>query len=222
MHHRVKNNLQMISGMTFFQTDDEMDDDFAKAMRNRVRSIALVHEKLIPKTYDRSIDAAEYIHELVEEILNGIAGPSRKQGVSINIEAVRLKEESMFPIGLIINEAVTNALKHCSSKSADIWLRIRLFLENDELVLLIENPPTMPLPEPESGAPKGYGLELIRVFAEKLNGKLRFSSDPFMIMNLCFPLTHIKTIPRAAEAEAEAEGQSGWFAVPQNAWRHGT
>ncbi len=110
IHHRVKNNLQVISSLLSLQSDNLADADARPDARDRVRSMALVHEKFYESRNLARIELGEYLQSLMKDLL-------RAQPVDVD-RALRIEQERVFlpvdlaiPCGVIINELVTNALK---------------------------------------------------------------------------------------------------------------
>lgn len=117
IHHRVKNNLQIITGLLELQSIELDDDVYTAAMldgQSRVKSMALIHEKLYQHEHLASIDMANYCRELTNQI-----GASYAKGqnieVSIDCNAIHLDIDSAIPIGLILNEMITNSWKYAFS-----------------------------------------------------------------------------------------------------------
>ena len=115
IHHRVKNNLQVISSLVSLQADGLADPtlrDLFQDVRDRVRSMALVHEKLYQSANLARVEFADYARSLLALPL---AGPRRRRGrvrLTLDLEPVSLSVETAVPCGLILNELVSNALKH--------------------------------------------------------------------------------------------------------------
>lgn len=115
VHHRVKNNLQVISSLLFLQstyTTDARILEILKESQSRVASIALIHEKFYRSPGLERIDFAEYVEDLVSELLRTYDIRGELLTVRTNIEGVSLDIDTAIPCGLIINELVTNVFKH--------------------------------------------------------------------------------------------------------------
>lgn len=115
IHHRVKNNLQIIISLTNLQLRQSDDPQVRKIMtetQNRVRAMALVHEKLYRSDTISDIDLAEYIEFLARQLFLNYNIDSRKVMLKIEIDEIRVPINTVIPVGLIINELVSNALKH--------------------------------------------------------------------------------------------------------------
>ena len=115
IHHRVKNNLQVISSLIYLQSryvTDAKTEEMFKESQNRVRSIALIHEKLYRSNDLMEIDFSEYVWDLIKMIFGMYGITSNTVSLNIDIENIKLNMDLAIPCGLIINELVTNSLKH--------------------------------------------------------------------------------------------------------------
>lgn len=115
VHHRVKNNLQTVSSLLSLQSrnieDDEVKSLF-KNSQNRVISMAMVHEMLYMREDITKIEYKTYVHDLAEYLVRSIKGTSEHVTLLIDIADIKLNIDTAIPLGLLINEVVTNALKY--------------------------------------------------------------------------------------------------------------
>lgn len=115
VHHRVKNNLQTVSSLLSLQSrgiDDDKVKNLIKSSQNRVISMAMVHEMLYMREDLSKIDYKSYVEELSEYLVKSFKGADSKVKVNINIPQIELGIDTAIPLGLLINEALTNALKY--------------------------------------------------------------------------------------------------------------
>lgn len=116
VHHRVKNNLQTVSSLLSLQSRavaDEKISNIIKSSQNRVVSMAMVHEMLYKRDdYLSKIELNPYVEELSEYLVRSVKGNSDNVKVKLDIEANKLSIDTVIPLGLIINETITNALKY--------------------------------------------------------------------------------------------------------------
>jgi len=141
IHHRVKNNLQVIASLVDIQTNN-LDDPVLRArfqnVRDRVRSMALVHEKLYQSESLARVEFADYARSLFSYLCRAHGSPQAGVALKLDLQPLSLSVEKAVPCGLILNELVTNALKHAFrgratgeiaaalSASADGWVRLRV------------------------------------------------------------------------------------------------
>jgi PAS domain S-box-containing protein len=142
IHHRVKNNLQIISSMLNLQTNyitDEKSLAIFEESRNRVRSMALIHEKLYQNESLSSLNIKEYIIELVNNLMRSYRTNNRISAV-INISDIFINTDTAIPLGLIINEIVSNSLKYAfpSQRNGKITISLNSF-DNEKFQMVIED-----------------------------------------------------------------------------------
>lgn len=116
VHHRVKNNLQTVSSLLSLQSrsiEDKKISGIIKSSQNRVVSMAMVHEMLYKRDdYTSKIELKPYVEELCEYLLRSVKGNENNITTKLDIGDFRLSIDTVIPLGLIINETVTNALKY--------------------------------------------------------------------------------------------------------------
>ncbi len=139
IHHRVKNNLQIISSLLDLQSMMVKDDQAAQAIRegrNRVQSMALIHQNLYGEKDVMAIAVDEYIHSLAQNLFNSYNVQQGQVEFETEIEKMKLDVDTIIPIGLMLNELISNSLKHAFEKDGKGW--IRLTLKKDEGALLMQ------------------------------------------------------------------------------------
>jgi PAS domain S-box-containing protein len=115
IHHRVKNNLMIISSLLNLQSGyikDKASQDIFKESQNRARSMALIHERLYQSTDLKRIDFGDYIQSLSKDLFNSYISNSGLISLKINVDNIFLDINTAIPLGLIVNELITNSLKH--------------------------------------------------------------------------------------------------------------
>jgi two-component sensor histidine kinase len=180
IHHRVKNNLQVISSLLKLQTRHTSDEtvlDAISASRTRVQSMALLHQNLYRDHDLKGVQMKEYLENLAENLFDTYNINEDRIKFAHQIDDISLDIDTVIPIGLITNELISNALKHAFKKDTDGELHLRLFQLEGLLVLeLIDN--GIGLPDKrliENG--QSLGVRLIRSFAEKLNADIEVTSQ---------------------------------------------
>ncbi|AKB57966.1 histidine kinase dimerization/phosphoacceptor domain -containing protein [Methanosarcina barkeri] len=138
IHHRIKNNLQVISMLLYLESGNFTDRDVIEAFRdsqNRVKSMALVHEKLYQSEDMVSVDFADYIENLVDYLFQSYSLDSRKVSLKLDVEKVFLGMDTAVPLGIIVNELVSNSLKHAfaGEKEGEIYIELHRSRENSTL-----------------------------------------------------------------------------------------
>ena len=176
VHHRVKNNMQVISSLLNLQAgyikDAEALEMF-KDCQNRVRSMALMHEKLYQSRNLASIDFSKYIRSLTNDLL---------RLYSVNTNAIKLKVDAgdalldintAIPCGLIINELISNSLKHAFPDSRNGKISIKLLSDNDNKYTLVVSDNGIGLPENlDFRNTESLGLQLVNTLTDQLHGTI--------------------------------------------------
>ncbi|MBU7029835.1 MAG: PAS domain-containing protein [Theionarchaea archaeon] len=176
IHHRVKNNLQVVSSLLNLQSEYVKDGQYKKMFgesQNRIQSMALIHEKLYQSENLAEIDFKEYIISLVNGLVRSYEVTADKVSLVIEVEDVSLGIDTAIPCGLIINELVSNSLKHAfpDRRKGEITIRLRSINDMIELVVCdngVGIPDDIDLKTTES-----LGLDLVTTLAEyQLDGEI--------------------------------------------------
>ena len=190
VHHRVKNNMAVIASLLNLQSryiDDKKYKDMFKECQSRIRSMALVHEKLY-QTQDFSvIDLKDYILTLIQSIRNTF-GSNKEYYFNTEIDNIQLDLDILIPCGLIINEILTNSFKYAfnSEEKAEINITIKR-LEGDNISLIIsDNGKGLP-DDFEISDSSGLGLQLVSALTEQIEGTLEIKSEQGSEFKLVFP-----------------------------------
>lgn len=178
-HHRVKNSFQIVSSLLYLQSEhmnDTQAQEAIKEAQNRVRSMVLIHQKLYNKDQLVGIDAKEYFSDLTREIFESHQMQDKQIDYSMNVESLVLDIESITPIGLILNELITNVLKHAfHTDEEDKVLHIHFHKPGENLVLKVsDNGRGMPKEVQESS----FGIKLMKALAKKIKATLSFETAP--------------------------------------------
>ncbi|AKB28744.1 Sensory transduction histidine kinase [Methanosarcina siciliae T4/M] len=134
IHHRIKNNLQVISTLLYLESGNFTDEKVIEAFRDsqhRVKSMALVHEKLYQSEDMISVDFADYIQNLVNYLFGAYSVGDRNINLKLDVDNVFLGMDTAVPLGIIINELVSNSLKHAFLKGEDGEICVRLKKEEN-------------------------------------------------------------------------------------------
>ena len=181
IHHRVKNNLQLVSSMLRLQSgtlaDERMQQVFAQS-QSRVASMALLHEKLYKGDDLAQLNLAQYIRDLFAELvqLNKVQEKIRYR-TAIDPDLV-LDMDTMVPLGLILNELITNSFKHAFSPGQEGFVNLRIHRAEADVFDLNYGDNGKGMPEEKRDKPSDtLGRSLIDSLVEQLNGTLRMESD---------------------------------------------
>jgi len=190
IHHRVKNNLQVISSLLNLQarylTDPAAREIFNES-QNRVQSIALVHEKLYQSPDLSHVNFSEYTAALLDNLFDNYNAPGRGISKAIDVGGVRLTIDVAIPCGLIVNELVTNALKHAFPDGREGKVRVVLTEEGENLSLAVEDD-GVGMPETVDPRNTGsLGLDLVFTFAEQLDARVEVERQGGTTFRFRFP-----------------------------------
>lgn len=193
IHHRVKNNMQIISSLLSLQTKsvtDERDIELFSDTVYRVRSMALIHEKLYQSDDLASIDLIEYIRSLANELFASYQINTNQVELSIEGERVQLGVNIAIPCALIINELISNALKYAfpDDRKGTIEVSIRIDdAMNCSISVADDGVGIQDNIDIESS--ETLGLQLVKVLIRQLNGTVQLEHEKGTRFLLCFPVT---------------------------------
>lgn len=196
IHHRVKNNLQVVSSLLNLQTGYIQDDRVADALRdsqNRVKSMALIHERLYQSRILTRIDFKDYLESLIGHVKSSYRGVGDVR-VSTDIQQVFLNVDEAIPCGLMVNELVSNALKHAFPEDLQGELKVSLRVEEADaerqtLVLEVgDNGAGFP-PDVDFERTQSLGLQLVSMLARQIRGELELIRSPGTLIRLRFSVS---------------------------------
>jgi two-component sensor histidine kinase len=181
MHHRVKNNLQILSGLFSMQIENLSDENTKIALREneaRLTSMNLIHNKLYLDNTTTKIEMNDYLTKLLNHIKDSF-GVYKQRDVSLRIEVstIMLEADKAVAIGLIANELATNAFKYAFTEAGgEIHLGLKLIEKSKLLLTLCDN--GVGLKEENKDRPPSFGLRLVNLMARQLNSTLITKSNP--------------------------------------------
>lgn len=186
IHHRVKNNLQVVSSLLDLQSHTITDSQASAAVKegkNRVQSMALIHQNLYSEGNIKGIMVKEYISNLVKSLSDSYNISNDKVKVNINIDDLNLDVDTMIPLGLVLNELVSNSFKYAFPQDAvrkenhQGILNIMLEEKNEKLYLKVsDNGAGFPA-DVDIKSAKSFGMKMIKAFAQKLKATLEIYNN---------------------------------------------
>lgn len=178
IHHRVKNNLQLVSSLLRLQANSIDNEDFSKAIvasQERIKSMAIVHEKLYQSKSLAEVNIKSYFDALIEEKSKVTSNKDINYSLEIPNEAFKI--EKLVPIGLLINEMITNSYKHAFHTSNENTISIQLLIDPMGYCMLKYEDNGTGLDEDYNIInPQSIGMDLIDSFVDQLDGKLELRS----------------------------------------------
>ncbi|HLS80661.1 MAG TPA: PAS domain S-box protein [Steroidobacter sp.] len=190
IHHRVKNNLQVVASMLALQADKATAavQEPLEDCRQRVMSMALVHEKLYGAADLRRIDLAELTREITTMLISEDLGPSIS--TTFNVEPIAIDIDRAVPASLILNELITNALKHAFKGRTNGALAINVRRCNEGGVCIeVADDGVGGLDESAFRTGRTLGMTIVRNLVRQLNGRLSVGGGPGAMVAISFPIT---------------------------------
>ncbi len=180
IHHRVKNNLQIISSLLSLQSqyiDDPNVNSAIQEGRNRVKSMSLIHQNLYQKDNLAGVQVREYMLKLFQNLFDSYNIAPNRISLKTDIDQIDLDIDTIIPLGLVINELLTNALKYAFPDKREGEINLTIKEEENQLLVEVKDDGVgMENPE-EMSSSQSFGFELIEAFQQKLNADLEIESS---------------------------------------------
>jgi two-component sensor histidine kinase/HAMP domain-containing protein len=190
IHHRVKNNLQVISSLLNMQSSYLQDEKAKEMLRNsmdRVSTMARIHTMLYQSADMSRVDFGGFIKDLAGRLRQSHGIAESPVGIHTNVSDVSLTIETSIPCGLILNELVTNALKHAFPEGRGGEINIGMQLEGKQVVLKIQDN-GIGFPEAlDFQHTKSLGLELVNLLVGQINGTIDLQVEGGTTFTITFP-----------------------------------
>jgi len=209
IHHRVKNNLQIVSSLLSLQSRKVKDPAPLALLHesmDRIRAMALIHENLYRSESVAAIGAADYFRRLARDLLDAYVLRAENIALELDVADVPLSPESAFPCGLIINELVSNSLKHAFPEGRPGTIRIGLREDLGKYVLTVADDGAGLPPGIDETAGGSLGLRLVRNLAGQLGGTLEVGSSGGACFTIRFPSENPCTAFRPSASSRPAPG----------------
>jgi PAS domain S-box-containing protein len=190
IHHRVKNNLQVVSSLLGLQSRAVADDRTRRMFQesqNRIHSMALLHESLYQSNNLSRIDFPEYIRQLAAHLFHSYGVPPERIHLRTDLDALYLNLDAAVPCGLIINELISNSLKYAFPDGRTGEVRVELHEQPDHMARLIVADNGVGLrSDVDWETARSLGLRLVRTLADQLGAKLEVQSRQGTEIHLIF------------------------------------
>ena len=177
IHHRVKNNLQIIISLLRMQSNEmktsEGEAEFKEAI-NRIMAMSLIHQRLYANKEISKIDLQSYIEELTNDLINTFSIYDNKIELIIDVKIIDINLNTIVPLGLLINELVSNSIKHGISESEQFEINIQIQKDSDTYRFNYSDTGNWKEPCKEKSS---FGLELIDILTEQMNGEFNLTKD---------------------------------------------
>ncbi len=189
IHHRVKNNLQVISSLLNLQSsyiEDKKALEIFRESQNRIRSMALIHEKLYQSKDLNKIEFSEYVKSLIKDLFSSYSVDTERIILNSDLEGIYFEIDIAILCGLIINELVSNSFKHAFPHGRKGEIYIGLKKENQKFTLIVRDtgvgfPANIDYRKTES-----LGLQLVNTLTDQLGGKIELTQNGFTEFKIVF------------------------------------
>lgn len=179
VHHRIKNNIASIEALLLMQADEITNPEAINSLKlaiSRVQGVRVLYEKLLVDQQYEVVSIRSYINELLNSLLS-VYPEHSSLSIEKNIAEVSLNSNKAVLIGIIINELVTNILKHAFHGETGKHIRIDFTTGSDHTVLIIQDDGIGFSEESPSKDSSGFGLTIVKLLAEQLSGKLSIKKN---------------------------------------------
>lgn len=193
IHHRVKNNLAVISGLLYLQaekTDTEAGRNLLQQSQGRINSMAIVHELLYENHSFSSIDPGKYIEQLIVHISSNLSVRDKDIETNIQTGNLQLDMNIAIPCALIINELLTNAYKYAFTGKDEGTIDVNIYRQDDQNILeVIDDGVGIPDAHVKGEGEKdeGLGMHLVRILTQQLCGELTITNEKGSSFVISFP-----------------------------------
>lgn len=194
LHHRVKNNIQLIISFMKLQYKYSASgniETFIKEIESKMNAMSLVHEKLYVGNTHENIDLKDYLEDISGYILDSITNIENIPEVNITGESARINIDAAIPVGLIVNEVITNSIKHAGGGNREPEINLHLHSENNTLILQIgDNGVGFPQGfDPEKTA--SLGTKAILLLAKQIHANISWKNNNGAQWELLIPLNKL-------------------------------
>jgi PAS domain S-box-containing protein len=190
VHHRVKNNLQVVSSLLSMQADLLPGNGFSRVLnecQRRVEAMAMIHDRLHSTDDADRLDFREYVTSLARDLFYAYGVNANRVGLRLDLDTVDLGLNQAIPCGLILNELLTNAVKYAFPETRSGEIRVTLKGDEDDRVILR-------VADNGIGLPGGFdlkhsrslGLRIVDILARQLDGNLQVETEPGATFSLTF------------------------------------
>ncbi|QSZ67461.1 PAS domain S-box protein [Methanofollis aquaemaris] len=192
IHQRVRNNLQIISSLLALQASsmgEGINSEIIRKTEGRIGALARVHDHLDRSPDHVRVNLGEYLADLVEDLAKTASFPTEQVFTVVNPPEIHLRLDVAIPLGLVVNELVSNALSHAYPEDRPGTVRVEGVVEGGDLTLLVQDEGIGMPGDFDPAAPGSLGLNLVRTIVEgELGGSMEISNDNGVGLRVTFPL----------------------------------
>ena len=191
LHHRVKNNLQILSSLLSLQSQQLTDDTAIRAVKSsesRINAMALIHRKLYTLDQNRTVDIKEYITELIQYLVYSYGYHEKNFKLDLEIREIHIDVDKAIPLGLILNELISNAFKHAYENHPNPRLVVNLaYPDTNNLDICIQDNGAG-MPAVDERQRKTFGMKIVSTLIKELKGSLNVETQNGTTYHLHIPI----------------------------------
>jgi PAS domain S-box-containing protein len=194
LHHRVKNNLQIITSILRLQSDKVDDKDMKEIFtdcQNRIYSMSLIHEKMYQSENLTKINAKDYFPQLIHDII-GSMNIGKNILEKIKVDSVEMPTKMMVPLGLLVNEIVLNSMKHAFKNTSQGEILFQFLKEGDGQFKMLIGDNGSGIEETKSSKKNSLGMGLIDSFVDQLDASLKRTDKNGTLYEIKFGFVDLK------------------------------
>lgn len=189
IHHRIKNNLQLISSMLYLKMQTwhaPEAKEFMNSIREKIKSVSLIHERLLQSETVDSVEIKDYLIKLLQNIQAAYNHPDVQLNIHIHIKNNYFTTDNALYLGQLVNELVTNAFKHAFTNISAGEIKVTLHeTENGFELIVQDNGVGLPA-DIDVGKSTSFGMQLIQIFVNQLKGQLTVERNTGTIFKIEF------------------------------------
>jgi two-component system, sensor histidine kinase PdtaS len=192
IHHRVKNNLQVVSSLLNMHVRKVSDPKSKKILEegaDRVTAMAIIHKNLYQHTDLKTISLDDYLSKLCDQLFANYQAMDAHVALKTDLQPVDVDLDRLIPIGLIVNELISNAMKHAFTETQEAQISVKLSKNaQNQIELEIADNGVGMSADIDMEKSESIGMKLIRIFSQKLNSLVEISGDNGTNVKLCIPM----------------------------------
>jgi two-component sensor histidine kinase len=216
VHHRVKNNLQIISSMISIQSGslvDERDRALMRDMQHRIHTMAQIHDQLYQTDNFVSIDVKTYISSVVDDLSVSVCLPNGIRATTGRIDSLSVSLDVAIPLGLIVNEVILGAVRYYAKHKCACSFALDFYLAGERAYLDVRGDVSSSLDEYIREDSDPFGAVLVPALVTQLEGKIELMGEPGVPLRLTFLLSVMSrlgrnSLPRPSGGTVDNSGQS--------------
>ncbi len=193
LQHRIKNSFAMISGLVGLESSRQTDPEFSGVMRRlkgRIKSVADLYDLLYRAGEFNEIRLDRYLHRLIKSLLEAYGYDNKKIDIRFRLDVVEIDVRRAIPMGLILNEIITNSIKHAfpGDREGVVWIRLE---RTDTHIVLKVSDDGVGLPgDFRADRSSGLGARLINMLVAQINGRIEVRNDNGAAFVIDIPMKH--------------------------------